>query len=132
MSSVPFMKFYISDYLVDTQHLTTLEHGAYMLLLMTYFQSGKSLPNNDKKLSQFCKLSEAKFKKMKTVLSEFFFISEHEWIHKRVEKELDEMAKKSGTARLSAMVRWSKSIEENASQVDANAMRTQCECNANR
>lgn len=131
MATVPFMKFYISDYLIDTQHLTTLEHGAYLLLIMTYFQTGKSLPDNDRKLSQFCKLSVAKFLKVKTVLKEFFFISDGKWVHKRVEKEIDEMLKKSDLARVSANNRWSKFEEESKERDDANALRTHCERNTN-
>lgn len=130
MASLPFMKFYISDYLVDTQHLTTIEHGAYLLLIMTYFQSGKSLPDNDQKLARFCKLSVTKFQKMKPTLKEFFSISGGEWVHKRIENDLDEISRKSGMARDSALKRWQKTVENLEAEDDANAMRTQCERNA--
>lgn len=131
MASKPFMKLYISDYLTDTHYLTALEHGCYLLLIMNYFQTGKSLPDNDKKLASICKLSEAKFSKVKTVLKELFLISDGQWFHKRIEKELDEMAKKSETARVSAMQRWSNDGLNTVNKNDAFAMRTHCERNAN-
>jgi uncharacterized phage protein (TIGR02220 family) len=131
MASKPFMKLYISDYLTDTYDLTTLEHGAYLLLIMHYFQTGKSLPDNKTKLARICKLSVQKFSKVESALKDFFFICDGQWFHKRIEKELDEMSKKSDTARVSAMHRWSNDGSNSNKKDDANAMRTQCERNAN-
>jgi uncharacterized protein YdaU (DUF1376 family) len=40
MAALPYMQFHIAEYLADTSHLTTEEHGAYLLLIFNYWQRG--------------------------------------------------------------------------------------------
>ena len=42
MTGNAYMPFYVGDYLGDTSHLSTIEHGAYMLLLMHYWCHGRA------------------------------------------------------------------------------------------
>lgn len=82
------MPLYIGDYLADTARLTTEQHGAYLLLLMDYWRSGR-LPDNDAILAQICKLTPDAWGKSRGILQGFFEVSNGEWVHSRVEKELN-------------------------------------------
>ena len=47
MSKLPSMPFFVDAYLADTTHLTLEEHGAYLLLLMSMWRRGGSIPDDD-------------------------------------------------------------------------------------
>lgn len=59
MSSTPFMQFYVGDYLADTLDLTTEQHGAYLLILMTMWQHDAKLPNDPVKLARIARMTPA-------------------------------------------------------------------------
>lgn len=102
--SRPWMPLYVADYLKDTGHLTTAEHGAYLLLIMHYWANG-SLPPDDRKLARIARMTDREWKTSRDTLAEFFDAS---WRHERIEKELAEAAEKSESARTSAAKRWEK------------------------
>lgn len=94
MAALPYMQLYVADYLADTPHLTTEEHGAYLLLLFSYWQTGKALRVD--RLAHTARLSSERWTLVERTLNEFFTESEGFWIHERVEKDLDKVAAKSG------------------------------------
>lgn len=121
------MPLYIGDYLADTARLTTEQHGAYLLLLMDYWRSGK-LPDNDQILAQICKLSPDAWSNAKAMLMQYFSIEQGYWVHKRVEQEMldavENKDKKHERAVKAADARWKKA-RENATS-NANAMLEEC------
>jgi uncharacterized protein YdaU (DUF1376 family) len=87
----PWMPLYVGDYLGDTGHLTTMQHGAYLLLMMHYWRKGE-LPDDDKQLSKITKLPLKTWCEYRPTLQDFF----HEgWKHKRIDAELAKMMRVS-------------------------------------
>ena len=82
--SRPWMPLYVADYLADTRRLSTLEHGAYMLLIMDYWRNG-GLPNDNRKLARIVGMSEAEWLDIRENLAELF---QDGWRHKRIDEEL--------------------------------------------
>lgn len=78
------MPLYVGDYLKDTRRLSTLEHGAYLLLIMEYWISG-GLPNDENQLARVAGLTPAEWKKVRPSIVPYF---QDGWRHKRVEEEL--------------------------------------------
>lgn len=109
MTSLPYMQLYVSDYLADTAHLTAQQHGAYMLLLMNYWQRGKPLDNTNDRLSFVARMNPDEWQMNKQVLSEFFHIEGDIWYHNRIELDLSRVKTKSEQAseagKRSAIVR---------------------------
>jgi uncharacterized protein YdaU (DUF1376 family) len=98
MTSLPYMQLYVSDYLADTAHLTAQQHGAYMLLLMNYWQRGKALDNSNERLSHVARLSPEEWADAKPTLEEFFIVEGNLWTHTRVEDDLEKIREKSAKA----------------------------------
>jgi uncharacterized protein YdaU (DUF1376 family) len=65
MSKAPAMPMYWDAYLADTTHLTTEEHGAYMLLLAAMWRRNGSVPDDDKDNARILGLTNAKWRKIK-------------------------------------------------------------------
>lgn len=105
-----WMPLYVSEYLGDTMHLTTEQHGAYLLLLMAAWKNDGKLPSDQFALQQICRLTAQQWMRYERTLQAFFFVTEESWIHNRVRKELDKakanVAKKSKAGQASAAARW--------------------------
>jgi uncharacterized protein YdaU (DUF1376 family) len=87
----PWMPLYVGDYLGDTGHLTTTQHGAYLLLMMHYWRKGE-LPDDDRQLSKIAKLPLKTWCEYRPTLQDFFHQG---WKHKRIDAELQKMMRVS-------------------------------------
>nr|WP_282598451.1 DUF1376 domain-containing protein [Pseudomonas chlororaphis] len=125
------MDFFITGhsarYLADTAHLTTEEHGAYLLLLFSYWQTGKPLRID--RLSTVARVPNERWTSVAETLSEFFNVNETHWTHFRVEADLEAVnsksAKASAAGKASARARFMKKEQKsnaNPTNVDPFAL----------
>lgn len=96
MAALPYMQFYVADYLADTTHLTAEEHGAYMLLLFSYWQTGKPLRID--RLATVARIPNERWPSVAETLNEFFHVTETHWVQFRVEADLEAVNSKVVTA----------------------------------
>lgn len=68
---LPWLPFDVGEYLAGTAHLSTEEHGAYLLLQLHYWIHGR-LPSDDRSLAQISRNSPKKWKGMRETISPFF------------------------------------------------------------
>ena len=120
-----WMPLYVGEYLADTTHLNTEQHGAYCLMLMAAWKRGGKLPNDDQQLASITKMSAAKWRANRHVLAEFFLIDGASLSHKRVTEEREKAQsisdKKAVTGKAGATKRWQRDGESDGKPM-ANAM----------
>lgn len=111
MSATPWFKFFPGDYLGDTKRLTQAQHGAYLLLLIDYYATGRPLPDDDAVLARVS-LSESvsDWKANRLAIAGFFQIGGGLWRHLRCDREIEERTRehagKSGGGKKGNEIRW--------------------------
>lgn len=103
--AVPYMPLYVGDYMADAAHLSTEEHGAYLLLIMTYWQRGSALPNDPRKLARITGLSLKKWNAISSTILDFFDPKGSELFLPRCEIELAKLRDKSLKKRNGGLAR---------------------------
>ena len=142
MAEFPFMPFYWSDSMSKTVHLSTEEHGAYVLILATMWMHGGTLPDDDVKLARIARLSLGKWRRMAPTIRAFLTECDGALTQKRLQDERKKSLEISGKRSANAKARWNaKSLESNDAAYadayasgyangDATAMQTACETDA--
>jgi uncharacterized protein YdaU (DUF1376 family) len=108
-----FYKRYLGDYARDTAHLTLIEHGAYQVLLDTYYATEEPLPTEAGSLYRIAKAFTAAEKKaVMAIVSKFFPIGSDGLRHnKRADEEITKRAEQADTNRSTAIAREAKRKE---------------------
>lgn len=111
------MPLWVGDYLADTGHLTTVEHGAYVLLIMHYWRRG-GLPDDDVKLASIARLPLEQWQSIRTTIQDLFYDG---WKHKRVDIELA-IAEEKHEVRVNAGKKGGETKASNAKAKLGNAV----------
>jgi uncharacterized protein YdaU (DUF1376 family) len=118
MAALPYMPLYVADYLGDAAHLTTIQHGAYLLLIMNYWQRGSPLPDDDAKLARIVRMSTRDWARNRAVLAEFFASDGTNWVHQRIDRELAHVAAKSLKSKKAAQASVQRRFGERSADVE--------------
>ena len=120
-----WMPLYVADYLRDTRHLSTEEHGAYLLLLMTVWTNGGALPADEDRLRRLTGMDAKAWKASRSALLEFFTRDGDSYRHKRIDAELvaaaEHAERRSNKARAAAEARWGQSQTDAKGNAPSNA-----------
>ncbi len=100
---VNYYERYCGDYQRDTAHLSLAEHGAYTMLLDTYFSVEKPLPSDLPSLYRVCRaMTRLEQQAVKTVAEQFFPVSEADGLrhNRRADREIAKARPKIEAARI--------------------------------
>lgn len=124
MTDMPAMMLWTDAYLADTAHLTTAEHGAYLLVLMAMWRSGGSLPNDETRLARLAKLPVNRWRAMAPTILEFMAVEGDVITQKRLVSELKIANEKREKNRLNGRFGGLAKANKNNSSHLANASQT--------
>src|SRR5215470_19233065 len=79
-----WMPLYWGDYLRDTRDLSTLQHGAYLLLIAHYWQHG-GLPDDPRRLAAIAGVPHATWRRIAPAIAAKFGPG---WRHGRIDTEI--------------------------------------------
>lgn len=117
MAEFPAMPLFTDAYLADTRHLTTEEHGAYLLLLMEAWRRPKcDLPDDDRLLSRLTGLPIDRWQEIKPIVMAFWKRDGRSatFRQKRLSAERIYVADKTKMQRDRAAKRWNKTKKDDA------------------
>lgn len=117
MAEFPALPLWTDAYLADTRHLSTLEHGAYLLLLMEAWRRPHcDLPDDDRILARLAGLSGSEWADVKPIVMDLWILDGRSktWKQKRLTDERAYVKKKSRSQSDKATKRWNKTKTNDA------------------
>lgn len=124
MAKPSHIPLFPDSYHKDTTHLTTEEHGAYLLLMMAAWGSEDcTLPDNEGRLAALAKLPLSRWRKIAATVLEFWTLENGRWHQKRLRKEWHYVQRKTEKRKAAAVARWGMQMHmQNGCNADAGAM----------
>lgn len=107
---LPWFPFEIDAYIGNTMTLDTEGHGAYLLLMLSYYRTGKPLPDRDRALAAIAKLPLERWLERREDIAAFFKVADGVWFHERIEQVMrdacDRHASRTASARTAAEAKY--------------------------
>ena len=100
MSKLPYMPFFVSDYLSDTADLSLDAHGAYCLILFYTWKKKGWLEDDDKTMGRILRVHGTAWKRIKKEISPYFDLTEGVWFHSKIEQSFNRNGYKIGVKSL--------------------------------
>lgn len=125
MAEFPALPLWTDAYLGDTTHLTTIEHGAYLLLLISMWRTpDKKLPDDDGKLARYARLTKGQWVRIKATLMPFFTVTDGYLTQGRLSDEAEAVRQNSKMQSNRVKRRWLKNKKTNDTVVIPDAYRS--------
>lgn len=122
MAEFPALPLWTDAYLADTRHLSTAQHGAYLLLLMeAWRRPRKTLPDDDALLAKLVSATADEWAALKPVVMAFWKRDgrSKEWGQKRLKIEAEYLATRRAMQRDRAAKRWNSEKKQDAVAMQA-------------
>ena len=108
MAEFPALPLWTDAYLGDTTHLTTIEHGAYLLLLISMWRAGGTLLDDDRLLAKYVHMTPAQWVRISANIRPFFKATEGRISQGRLSDELKAVKQNSKRQSDRVKARWLK------------------------
>lgn len=130
-----YYTFHPKDYMSKTNFLEPLQDLAYRRMLDYQYLNESPLPKDIEEIAMLINM-RTHSESIATVLRYFFELTDDGYVNDRAEQEIAKYQEKSDKARKSANARWKENSpkankNKGSSDDNANALRTECEGNAN-
>lgn len=126
MAEFPAMPLWTDAYLADTSDLTTIEHGAYLLLLISMWRNRGELPDDDRRLARYARLTMGQWARIAPTVRRFFKAENGILTQGRLTAEYSFVRQHSMKQSNRSRSRWLKNKET----ADAAAMPDACRTHA--
>lgn len=108
--SIDWFPFNIKDFLANTKRLNTEAKGAYLCLMLDYYENGSGPPDDDDVLAAICELPVDVWQRHRKVIAPLFKIEQCLWHHSRMDFEIadaiEKMRKANERGVAGATKRW--------------------------
>jgi uncharacterized protein YdaU (DUF1376 family) len=119
MAEFPALPLWTDAYLGDTKHLTTIQHGAFLLLLIVMWRSKECrVPDDNLFLARVVGLTPAQWARMRPILEPLNEVQNGWWSNKRLRDELNAVKRQRNQKKLAGRASALKRLNRGSTFVE--------------